>query len=177
MLIPLQQYSLKTPYKEYEKYFDIEIIKEDDILTPRVGNFDYLPIKAANNIPYIAARLDEALIVSGNGKIVNQNKNGTAMQFDIENIEKDTIIELPYIYYIGYNVTLNNDGNNIKLKTQESEHGFVAIQLPKATKGTINVKYTGTVVMKTSAVISIASIIGFSIYVYKSKKRWTFWEK
>ena len=67
--------------------------------------------------------------MSGVAEINNENKNGLKLKFNIANGEKETILELPYLYYLGYEAIVNYNGEQYKLKTFESDNGFVAIQL------------------------------------------------
>lgn len=93
-------------------------------------------------------------------------RSGTNLEFNIQNVESNTILELPYIYYLGYTVTLENNRGITKLEPYESENGFVAIQLDEG-EGKVEVKYTGTIVMKASMVVSIlgfTAIIGYCCF-------------
>lgn len=117
-------------------------------------------------------------------KIYNYNKNETYCSFNIgfdyenkENVTNDNIntennkkdeenknndeliIELPYIYYIGYNVRyIDLEGNYYKVDTYESENGFLSVNLPNKEIKVI-VKYTGTIFMKISYLISIITTL------------------
>lgn len=76
-------------------------------------------------------------------------------------------IELPYIYYLGYDVTLKTVNQKVKLKTFETEKGFVGVKLPILEEGTVEVKYTGTWLMNIS---SFVSLIGVCIFIGKVLK-------
>ncbi len=128
-------------------------------------NYDYLPVKART--PYIQNRENKVIILNGNAKIKNEKKEKTNMQFYIETFTQDSIIELPYIYYLGYNIKLNNKYINY----EESENGFISIKIPKNTNGKIEVKYTGTKLSKISLIISIIGIISFIVYIIYEKNK------
>lgn len=135
-----------------------------------MASFEYLPSKAFNNKQYIINRNNQPIVTNGNAKISDFNKNGTNMTCTIYNITEDTTIELPYIYYLGYNIYTNND-NNKKLVYNESDNGFIEITIPKTDKNVqISVKYNGTTAMKISALISIVSTILLIILVIINKK-------
>ena len=69
------------------------------------------------------------------------------------------MLELPYIYYPGYQVILQKeDGSKVELKTLETENGFVGVEIPVLEKATVQVQYTGTWIMKVSAVISFIGL-------------------
>ena len=95
------------------------------------------------------------------------------MAFDVSNVEENTVVELPYIYYLGYTVELKTaDGKNVKLETFESDNGFVAVNLEEGMNGNIQVKYTGTVLSKISFAVSITTLIALiSFYSFKKGKR------
>ncbi len=125
------------------------------------ASFEYLPCKAFENRSYIEKRSQDAIILSGNAQIENANKNGSKMTFDVNYVLEETKIELPYIYYLGYDVTLEQDGKKEKLKTYETENGFVGITVPITEKAKIKVKYEGTFAMKISGFISVIGICAF----------------
>lgn len=77
-------------------------------------------------------------------------------------------IELPYIYYLGYNVTLKTGNEEIKLQTFETDNGFVGVKVPILEEGNIQVKYTGTWLMNVS---NFVSLVGVCIFVGISLKK------
>lgn len=83
------------------------------------------------------------------------------MQFTIEGNNTGIVLELPYIYYLGYNIQLN--GENIEYK--ESNNGFIMINIPINCNGDVKVTYSGTKLEKITFAISVISAIGFMIYI------------
>lgn len=137
------------------------------------ATFEYLPSKAYNNLEYIKHRENRAYILSGNVDIKNEEKNGANMTFNISNVEESTVIELPYIYYLGYSVQLiNENGEKQNIDTFESDNGFVAIELSEDESGSIEVRYTGTALMRISYVISFGTLFALIIVAitWKIKK-------
>ena len=136
-------------------------------------NKDYLPYKALLlRKTYLQERENKIYILSGNATIYDEKRNKTTLTAKMENIEENTILELPYIYYPGYEITIeNNAGEIVNLKTEESENGFLSTKLVGIEEGTINVKYVGTLVTKISYVISGISIIIFVIYIFIGKRK------
>lgn len=146
-------------------------------------------IETRENVPIILNDNDVRL-----AKIEDFNKNGTKSTFKIVindneadfnsqsetpikdySNNNDTIdssktnnslkIELPYIYYIGYNVQYVDENGAIhNVETYESENGFLCINVPNENI-TVNVKYTGTVIMKIAYIISIVTVL-FLIIIY-----------
>ena len=102
------------------------------------------------------------LLHHGTAQIENEVKNGTKMSFDVKYVLEETEMELPYIYYIGYNVSLERNGQKVNLETYETENGFIGIKVPVLEEGKITVKYTGTTIMKIS---SFASLIGVCLLI------------
>lgn len=82
------------------------------------------------------------------------------MEITYSKDEGKAIIELPYLYYPGYEIKVN--GENIKY--YETEKGFIGIDLENESNGEITVKYTGTTLARVSFIISIIALIGFIIY-------------
>ena len=118
-----------------------------------------------NNRFYIATRNDYTYVLEGKSLIENEKKDGTNMSFKIETFNEDTVFELPYIYYIGYNVTLDGE----PLETFETDNGFLGVNLEKESRGTIDVVYTGTVFMKVAYAISVVSLMVLFIDILKKR--------
>lgn len=149
----------------------VDFYDEKGVLLPtfsyiNCSNFEYLPTKARNNMEYIEERENKALILDGKGIIDNQQKDGTRMTFDIiENNSENIKIELPYIFYVGYNVKLNEE----KIDLKESDNGFLQIEINDNKTGTVSIAYTGSTIMNITKIISIISFILFTIYCFKDK--------
>lgn len=133
------------------------------------ASFEYLPTKAFENRKYIEDRTDDVIVLNGQVQIENKVKENTNLICDISYVLEDTKIELPYIYYLGYEVILEKDGEIIKLKTYETENGFVGVTLPVLEKGTIKVSYEGTFLMNVTKIISILGVIILIILMVKDK--------
>lgn len=129
-------------------------------------NYEYLPKKA--RVPYIQEREDKVVVLYGKAQIKDEKKDGTNMQFDIESNTEESILELPYIYYLGYNIKLNED----EIPYKESENGFISITIPKGENGKIQVKYTGTKLSKISIVVSMVGIAWFIGYAINERKKY-----
>ena len=132
-----------------------------------MGKNEYLPKKAYDNCFYLATREKGILILEGNAKIEDFKKNGNEASCEIEVLENETLLELPYVYYPGYTVTI--DGS--KITTFESDNGFLLIGLNKLEKSDLKIEYTGTPIMKFSKIFSAISVFLFLIYVISSKFR------
>ena len=137
-------------------------------------NRDNMPKKALyNQFGYLETRKDNTEVISGNVNIVSENKEALHLEIEIENAKKDTKLELPYLFYPGYTITLEYNGKATKIDYYESEYGFVAINLPEDIgTGKITVDYTATVLEKTAYAISAISIVGFIVYVICFRKKW-----
>ena len=122
------------------------------------ASFEYLPCKAFENRKYIEQRSDDVIVLNGTANIENKQKNGTKLTCNISNVTDETEIELPYIYYLGYNVKLEDNGKKKNLKTFENENGFVGVKVSNVEEGTLKVEYTGTPIMHISRFISIIGV-------------------
>lgn len=155
---------------DFEKQWSEEKLWPSVAVTEKTGrvhagcaSFEYLPSKAFDNLEYIKNRKNNVYIISGNAIISNEQKQGTNMTFNVSNVEENTVIELPYIYYLGYNIKItNNYGEIIKANVFESNNGFVAFNLPMDSSNVV-VKYTGTLIMKITYIVSFITFIGLII--------------
>ena len=111
---------------------------------------EYLPRKAIYSYTYLKNHPVEPIILNGEGTLTKIKKNGTHLTFQVTMTTNGTI-ELPYIYYPGYQVTINDQ----KISTFETDHGLVGIEIENGT-WQINSFYRGTPIM-------IASYLSFMI--------------
>ncbi len=126
---------------------------------------EYLPVKAFQNRFYIATRENASYVLQGKAIIEEEEKIGSRYTAKIQTLEEQAIIELPYIYYPGYEVR----ADGMIEKTFETENGFLGIALSENDTVTIEVKYKGTQWMKISKIISLVSMMIFGIYVWKER--------
>lgn len=165
LVIPMySKINFNKQKKEEELWKTVKVDNTTGRVHAGCASFEYLPSKAFENLDYIKTRENRVYVLEedgnyvlpeANGKIIieNEEKDGTNLNFNIkisttanevDNAESlDTVngitLELPYIYYLGYNVEMkisktNDDGTTTEeitsIETFESENGFVAIKLP-----------------------------------------------
>lgn len=139
------------------------------------ASFEYLPCKAFENRSYLETRENKVMVLKGNAQIQEEEKEGVKLTCHIIEGEEETRLELPYIYYLGYQVTIEENGEETKLNTYETENGFVGVTIPKTENAILKIQYEGTVLMKISSVISLLATIVCSIFLgyslRKGKKR------
>ena len=132
-------------------------------------NREYMPKKALLlQGTYLKERNDETYILQGTANIIRENKEDFTDIIEIESIEKETILEFPYLYYPGYKITLNNK----KIEAIETEHGFVGCKVTEnVEKANITVEYKGTIITYISYVVSFITFIIFIIYCVLEKRK------
>ena len=127
---------------------------------------EYWPQKAVRNIDYINTRNQKVLITNDNAKISNEYKVNGVLNFDIDNSQKETTLELPYLYYKGYVVKFtDNYGNKKMIDCYENEMGLVSIKLEDNYKGHIEVKYEMTKLHKICLCISLTTMTMYIGYL------------
>lgn len=169
------------PAKKQIRYF--ENFNELDyyngaILTTNTGRvhagmatLEYLPIKAFQNKEYIVSRTQNVYIIKGSVNIYNENKKNSKMSFYIKDSIDKTEIELPYIYYLGYEVKLITQDSVEKIDVFESKNGFVAVQLPQVDNAKIEVLYSGTNLTKISYFLSFVGLVLLVCYIITNNKK------
>ena len=129
-----------------------------------MASMEYLPTKAFKNLKYIANRKDEAIVLDNNEAVISDyTKQASNMNCRISNINKETTIELPYIYYLGYRVYANGQ----EIKYTESDNGLIQINIAQDSQ--IKVKYLGTNEMLISYAVSIISFATIIVLNHKNK--------
>lgn len=143
-----------------EKYEGIDEIIPGTKLSEATSTLEYVPTKAFLNVEYLRNRNQEVAVISGNVEVTEQNKNGSSMEIKYSKDQEKASIELPYLYYPGYEIKVNGE----KINYYETGNGFVGLDLENENSGEITVKYTGTTLARVSFVISIIALIVFIIY-------------
>lgn len=164
-------------YTIYNAYnFDIfENRKMNDINVSISGmgwEREYLPMATQKNKKYFDNRNNDILVISGNAEISMLENNTPYLKAEISNCETETIIELPRIYYLGYEAILTENGNNKKLDLYMNDKGFIETKINS--NGILILKYKGTKEMQLANVVSFINLLGILGYVligYMKKKK------
>lgn len=158
-------YKYEKPKTLSDESYEQDRMNQETISYMQI-NREYLPNNTKNSD--ISKRDKGIIIVEGSADIIEENKEELTLSAKVTNIEKDTTLELPYLYYLGYEVKVN--GN--KINYFESNNGFIAVKIDEdMNQADITVSYTGTTLEKVSYVISILAFIGFIGYLIKEKRK------
>lgn len=152
----------------------IDIEYENKILSdPKINymsiNREYMPKRALLlQRTYLKEKNDETCVLEGKANTISENKEDFIDMVDLEDIEKNTILEFPYLYYPGYRIMVNDK----KIEAIETEHGFVGcVIIENIEKANITVEYKGTAITYVSYIVSFISAIIFIVYCYKESKK------
>ena len=155
---------------ENEKKFDDRIRNTDRVYFFSI-NRDYLPLNSLKNQYYLVDRDNCTYVLDGKATIDRENKVKLKDIVQLSNVEDNTIIELPYIYYLGYDVKVKYDNNDyVNVKTFESENGMVAIELEQCESATVNIEYKGTIIEKVGYGISFVGVIMLIAMIYVERR-------
>lgn len=134
-------------------------------------NREYLPVRAADNLVYILLRKPQNIIIlEGNADVSKEEKQGLHMNITLKNVTANTKIELPYFYYQGYTIKVNSENTTKTIKSWETEHGFLGITIEGGEEISIEVSYTGSLLLYISYIVSLLALILFILYIRRSKK-------
>ena len=136
-------------------------------------NRDYMPLKALYlQNSYVVEREDRTYILEGNANILEEQKVNLKDILKVENIEKGTILEFPYYYYVGYEIKLETNNGTEKLEAAESKNGYLSCSIEKNIEvGKITIEYVGTTITYISYGISAISLIAFIVYIIYERKK------
>ena len=154
---------------EYEDY-----IRNAKTLSHFQINREYLPVKAIlEQRTYMLDKKDKTDVLEGKASITQEEKEGLHMEIQIEDLQANTRLEFPYIYYPGYEIILEKEnGDKLVLQDEESSHGYLSAYITEdIDKATIHVNYVSTWITKISYGISLVALIGFVFYIVKAKQK------
>lgn len=144
--------------------------KEFNITNDAMGwGKEYLPSETKENLEYFQNRKsNEIIIVKGNGKVKIIDNKIPYLSFHVFDINKNVILELPRLYYLGYTIT--DEWGNI-IDYYKNKNGFIAINITG--EGKYYVTYTGTNGYKLSIIIALITLLIclalLIIYFFKKK--------
>lgn len=125
---------------------------------------EYLPRKAIYNYDYLKERGMHPIVLSGSANIDNINKNGTHLSFDIV-VNSSSYVELPFIYYPGYLVKINNK----KISTLETENGLIGINIESG-KYHVETRYYGSKIMAISYLCCMGGLLILIVMILREKR-------
>ena len=139
------------------------ILKNINISNDGMGwQNEYLPIKTKEKFDYFMTRSNKIIIKSGTANVVIIKNKTPYLKFKVET-DNIVTLELPRIYYFGYNIYNNHE----KIPYYENENGFIEIKLNK--NSVIEMKYTGTTIDKIAIFLSFLTIIVSTIILIFKK--------
>ena len=152
-------------------YVNIDHLEESQIDIHNINNpksmgneKEYLPEKALKNIDYFNNRNNDIIIKSGTGKIIKKIDNVPDLTFEV-NTSETIVIELPRIYYMGYQL----EGNGQKIELTESDNGFLQATIQQS--GTYTLTYEKTTIMKLANILNLGTVIVLvGMAIIKKKK-------
>ena len=122
------------------------------------GNLVYRSIRKLRNLSGHSA---DYILYGIDDNVINKTP---VLIFDIET--EGAKIELPRLYYLGYDIKLNSK----QLSYKENKNGFIELYVKES--GTITVKYAGTTGYKVALALFVGSvIIIIGYFVFTNKKR------
>lgn len=161
-------------FDDISKEIDLDIDrKSSNRVSAYKINREYMPLKAFENLEYIMERENKTYIIKGEATIISEEKNKLKDIIILENVSKNTELELPYLFYLGYNATIEYEGTIQKLEITQSNNGLLKITMPKINKGTIKIEYKGTTLTKIGYLISLITILTLVIerFIKRNEKK------
>ena len=143
-------------------------VKEYDYEYSMGNIMEYLPVNTINNYDYYNNRDKEIHFIQGSGEYIVLEDNSPEYKVKVD-IDSDSIIEIPRIYYLGYDIKLIKDNKIIKIDYYEDDYGFIAFNIKDS--GLLEISYKGTILDRISMYISIISLCCFGLAIIVYKKR------
>lgn len=153
-------------------YSNTSITKENLEYSGDRASNEYLPVNTFNNLEYFINRSKKIEVKSGDIDINAEEKSGSAIKFSYSS-KKDSVVELPFLYYIGWNIKYHQTKNQDAIHIIETDKGFVGLEIPGNTNGDIEVEFSGTTLAKIAYFFSVFTILVFISYVliFRSKTK------
>ena len=142
----------------YSIQYGIRKLQYNEFTPNEIGGGEYLPAKTKE------FDIVDAPSISNNADIeIELDKKGTTATVKYKyNSAKDSFIEIPLFYYLGYGA----EGANI----ERGDNGLIRLTNLKES-GTIKVSYKMTTVQKASHIVSFITLIGLTGYIIIERKK------
>lgn len=129
--------------------------------------FEYLPVETLNNYDYFLEKNPNKINSSDkNVEIKMINNDVPNMEFEVKKVKKSITLELPRLYYLGYEI-VDEDGNNIEYF--KNKNGFVSIKISE--NGKYYVMYSGTKANQIANIVcGLTIVICVLILIIKRKE-------
>ena len=132
----------------------------------KIGFGEYLPEGTDK-----AMLFDRGDVITSNNDInYNFSREGTTLKIKFSNNNyNNTYLDLPLLYYKGYEANYKNNDDNTVLPISKGDNNIIRVKLGKYRDGEITVRYNGTLIQRLSGIVSALSLIIFIIYMMKIK--------
>jgi hypothetical protein len=128
---------------------------------------EYLPMQSHENLNYLLERNQDVILIVGDANVKIEEDDMPNLKFSVNSLKDYAKIELPRIYYLGYELTKDKE----KVPVYINENGLLEAEI--WANGEYELKYKGTLLGNIANGMSITLLSGISIYeiVKYSKKR------
>lgn len=99
---------------------------------------------------------EEAILLEGSGSIHTISHKAPIVELEL-NIESDSIVQIPLIYYPGYKIVLEDNHGNVKVFDAEEIDGLVSIPIESG-EYKLKTLYEGTTIMKLGNIYQAIAI-------------------
>ena len=128
---------------------------------------EYLPNKAKENSDYLNTRSEEIILEEGTGQIKLIENKTPYLKFQV-NTKEQVTLELPRLYYLGYQIKAIYDHSEEEIPYYENKKGFIEIKVKKS--AIIEMNYTGTIYDQLSNKISVITVCLFvAVLIWKKE--------
>ena len=130
---------------------------------------EHFPLKVYENEEDFWNKDYKISVIDGKGKVKIIEDNTPYMKFKVTDIDKKVTLELPRLYYLGYEIT-DNKGNVYDYDCHNP--GYISVKLTK--NGVYELNYVGTTAYHIAFIVKMLTIISvivfITIYSRKNKK-------
>lgn len=132
-----------------------------------VNQGEWLPV--GTNIE--AMRTSPLYAIDEEGQTIPLDKKGNTVTLELRS--KDSYVDIPLLFYKGYEATLKEDNISEVLTleiVQSTNNNLVRVLNPLEKEGTLAVFYAGTIIQKISYCVSMMTVLGL-LAIFLNRKR------
>lgn len=123
--------------------------------------YEYLPVQVANKDHDFYGINAQGIVVNGDTDILKNNVPN--MTFNLIDVDANTTVQLPRVYYPGYNLYHNGQ----KIPYTQNNLGLISFNTPSQANGEYQLIYQGTMLQQVATLMCIIGIVTWLLLTRK----------
>jgi hypothetical protein len=169
---PLQGAAMRTAFPT--SYFSDTSVSH---LSEQIAKGEYLPVQISDPDlvwPSLESLSRAANVLSGPGSVTAYAEDGSHATFSLSPSSEPTIVELPFVFYPGYQARLTTSSSTTTIPTRVSPNGLVQLEFPPGSGGRVDTRFGRSPATNLGLGLSTVTVLvwfGISLVLARVRRR------